>query len=111
MNETCSKGSRRKNAIPLALGVLVFIFYCLFLHYTGFLQIRISIRLSAQTNEISGSYRFYFCQSLPLFPTTLRFQSFEQNRTPVFSIRIPSTNFDFIRSKSKFDTIKVVMEF
>ena len=41
---------------------------------------------------------------------TLQFQSFEQNRTRVFSIRIPSTNFDFIQSKSKFDTIKVVME-
>ena len=40
---------------------------------------------------------------------TLRFLSFEQNQTPVFSIQIPSTNIDFIQTNSKFE-IKVVME-
>ena len=35
------------------------------------------------------------------FPMTLRFLSFERNQTSVFSIRIPSTNIDFIQTKFK----------
>ena len=44
------------------------------------------------------------------FPTTLGFRSFERNRTQFFSIRIPSTKFDFVGTNSKFNTVKVVME-
>ena len=58
---------------------------------------------------IEGVEYIIFVRVIP--HNTLISKCFEQNQTPVFSIQIPSTNFDFIQSKLKFDAIKVVMEF